>query len=350
MSAPKDPEKRERWKNNISKGSKGKTRNKGRKRSPEAIEKTRVSNIGRKHTEEWKRAASERMKGNQYTKGFKHTEETKQKDRESAAKFVTRLEDPEFRKEFGSKVSKGLTGRKLSEEHKHSLRLSSTGRKHTEESKQKMSKAKQGHPVSDEQKELNRQIATDWWANLPEEEKEDRKEQARTWWDSYPEESKQEFCAAASARLAGNKHALGMRHSEETKELNSKLSREWWANPEFATRVLHNSALANSMNCPNGLEIKLQTLLDELFPGEWIFTGDGSRPVGGKHPDFTHTVYPLLIETYGSYWHKGADPQDRIDFFTQFGYDTLVIWDYELARDRETVVQEVLKFAGGLEA
>ena len=38
----------------------------------------------------------------------------------------------------------------------------------------------------------------------------------------------------------------------------------------------------------------------------------------------------LLIELYGDYWHKGQDPQDRINLFKRYGWDTLVIWEHEL--------------------
>jgi len=29
-------------------------------------------------------------------------------------------------------------------------------------------------------------------------------------------------------------------------------------------------------------------------------------------------------------WHQGEDPQERIDLFKQYGYDTLVVWEKEL--------------------
>lgn len=52
----------------------------GRKHSPETIEKIRLANVGKKksrHTEEWKKEASERMKGNSNAKGMKHSDNFK---------------------------------------------------------------------------------------------------------------------------------------------------------------------------------------------------------------------------------------------------------------------------------
>ena len=37
-----------------------------------------------------------------------------------------------------------------------------------------------------------------------------------------------------------------------------------------------------------------------------------------------------LIELFGSYWHKPEDEQLRKEHFQQFGFNTVVIWDYEV--------------------
>ena len=50
-----------------------------------------------------------------------------------------------------------------------------------------------------------------------------------------------------------------------------------------------------------------------------------------------------LIELYGDYWHKNDNPQDRIDHFKQFGFDTLVIWEKEL-KDQEMLVNKLQNF------
>lgn len=66
--------------------------------------------------------------------------------------------------------------------------------------------------------------------------------------------------------------------------------------------------------------------------------------INGKNPDFTNcNGKKKLIELFGDYWHKGEDPQDRINIFKKFGYDTLVIWESEL-KDINKVKNKVIKF------
>jgi hypothetical protein len=72
-------------------------------------------------------------------------------------------------------------------------------------------------------------------------------------------------------------------------------------------------------------------LLEQLCPGEWKYVGDYSFLIGGKNPDFVNiNGQKKCIEHYGTYWHKGDNPQDRIDLFKSYGWDCLVIWEHEL--------------------
>jgi len=81
---------------------------------------------------------------------------------------------------------------------------------------------------------------------------------------------------------------------------------------------------------PNRPEMALLGLLRQVAP-VWEFVGDGTLIVGGKSPDFqTNDGSNLLCEMYGDYWHRNDDPQERIDWFAQFGYKTIVVWEREL--------------------
>ena len=64
------------------------------------------------------------------------------------------------------------------------------------------------------------------------------------------------------------------------------------------------------------------------------------------NPDFTHVSKPKLIEVYGDYWHKDDNPQERIDYFKKYGFDTLVLWEYEVWDELTDVVRKVLMFIG----
>ncbi len=75
---------------------------------------------------------------------------------------------------------------------------------------------------------------------------------------------------------------------------------------------------------PNNLELRVAALL----PEPWEFTGNKGLSIGNKCPDFWDGG-TRLIEVYGNYWHQGQDPQDRINYFSEYGYECFVIWESE---------------------
>ena len=82
---------------------------------------------------------------------------------------------------------------------------------------------------------------------------------------------------------------------------------------------------------PNKLEKSVALSLNKTFPKEWKYVGNGKVWFGGKNPDFINiNGQKKLIEVYGNYWHKGENPQGRIDHFKQYGFDTLVLWEKEI--------------------
>ncbi|RLF26316.1 MAG: hypothetical protein DRN05_07220 [Thermoplasmata archaeon] len=82
---------------------------------------------------------------------------------------------------------------------------------------------------------------------------------------------------------------------------------------------------------PNKLERFLSELLQELFPNEYKFVGDGTVIIGGKLPDFINVNgQKKIIEFFGNYYHKREDEEIRIAYFRRYGYKTLVIWEEEL--------------------
>jgi hypothetical protein len=112
--------------------------------------------------------------------------------------------------------------------------------------------------------------------------------------------------------------------SMETRKKLSAIVREWWKNPDNARKAL-------VFNKPNKSEMKLFDILESMYPGEWKFVGDGQVVIDGKCPDFINVNgQKKIIELYGERWHQNENPQDRIDVFKPFGYDTLVIWLREL--------------------
>lgn len=98
---------------------------------------------------------------------------------------------------------------------------------------------------------------------------------------------------------------------------------------------------------PNKLEMLLTRLVERALPGEYKYVGDGQDEefiIGGKCPDWGHiNGHKKLIELFGDYWHKGEDPQEKIDHYKQYGFDTLVIWEHELVNE-EAVINRIRRF------
>ena len=107
-------------------------------------------------------------------------------------------------------------------------------------------------------------------------------------------------------------------------------------------RLLSPTHIANIMKAlhvhPNKAEACLFKILQRAFPGEFAYTGDGSVIVGGKCPDFTNVSgKKQVVELFGDYWHRGENPQLRVDHFAKFGFHCVVVWEHELGDEREVV-------------
>ncbi len=96
---------------------------------------------------------------------------------------------------------------------------------------------------------------------------------------------------------------------------------------------------------PNKAEKRLNIILRKLLPGEYKLNVKANvMTLGGRTPDFVNVNgQKKLIELYGDFWHKGQDPQVRINYFKTFGWDTLVIWESEL-KDESFVEDRVVRF------
>ncbi len=130
-------------------------------------------------------------------------------------------------------------------------------------------------------------------------------------------------------------------HSVETREKIRQIDLKLWANKEWAIQKQKTLRLAQQI-IPNNKEKLLQNILDSVFPDTWIFIGDGKIPIGGKHPDF-YDKSTNLIDLYGDYWHRNHNPQDRIDYFKQIGYNCLVIWEHEL-QDKNKLTEKIINW------
>src|SRR4030066_2549233 len=73
---------------------------------------------------------------------------------------------------------------------------------------------------------------------------------------------------------------LGKKASKETRKNMSDRQKEYiLKNPESIKKRL-------SFNSPNKSELKLFSIINNIYPNEWKFVGDGSFIIDGKCPDY----------------------------------------------------------------
>jgi very-short-patch-repair endonuclease len=94
---------------------------------------------------------------------------------------------------------------------------------------------------------------------------------------------------------------------------------------------------------PNKPETILINLLKEMrLP--YIYTGDYKFWLEGKNPDFLNcNGQKKIIDIFGKHWHTEEEVVKRKFLFGQYGYDTLILWDYEL-KNLDEVKQKLLEF------
>jgi len=160
-------------------------------------------------------------------------------------------------------------------------------------------------------------------------------------------------------------------NTPEARQKNSDTTREQWEDPEIRARRLagmrktmqtedykrnlaeamdktrqteaYQQAWAEGMKMrPNKPESTLFELLSE-HDYKYTYKGDGSLWLGTKNPDFIWQEENKIIEMFGSYWHDESEIETRTEHFAEYGYDTLIVWDYELD-DTETLLTKLEKF------
>ena len=88
-----------------------------------------------------------------------------------------------------------------------------------------------------------------------------------------------------------------------------------------------------SNNKSSKVELSLKPVLEPLG---YVSTQDkqyfiGSPKIGVKIPDYVNSKERKIVEVWGTYWHKGEDPQELIDWYKNQGWDCTVVWENEVA-------------------
>lgn len=129
----------------------------------------------------------------------------------------------------------------------------------------------------------------------------------------------------------------------------------YWKEVDIETknRRLRRSRLGASEK-PNVPESMLLSKLNELVPGIFSYNGTGEVVVGGKIPDFISVSgSKLIIELFGEYWHNAflfpnrMTEEETIENYRKYGYDCLVVWDYEVYIEGEKLDKRLVDFVEG---
>lgn len=135
----------------------------------------------------------------------------------------------------------------------------------------------------------------------------------------------------------------GQKRSASVRKKISEVVKTTWSSYTEEEKVARLHPWRESLHLrPNGVEKVLLSLLVSLS-SDWRYSGDNSLWVGTKNPDFWDGDHKL-VELFGDFWHKGEDPQVKIDYFKRRGYSCLVIWESELA-DPVEVKSRVLEWS-----
>jgi len=237
--------------------------------------------------------------------------------------------------EVKKKISESLKKAYATGKHDFTMK----GKHHSDETRRKMSisRSKEKHPF--------------WGKHLSEDAKrkmsETKKRQFATGERIHPnygkhlsEETKKKI---SDAQRGEKHHYFGKYFSTEHRHRQSVSALKNWQNEELAKKRIASFNLK-----PNGMELYLDYILQNNFPDEWKFVGDGQVIIGGLCPDFINVNgKKKIIELFGHFWHDGdlalrgisshRTEEGKKKVYGEIGYDTLVIWDDELNNERKVI-------------
>lgn len=133
-------------------------------------------------------------------------------------------------------------------------------------------------------------------------------------------------------------------HPEYKSKLVSRLRENWQRKTKEERELWIQKAMLCACKRPNKPEAIILNILNELYPKQWGYTGNGSFIIGGLNPDFVNiNGQKKVIEMFGDYWHRNDDSDDRIKIFSGYGYLCLIIWEHELENIKE-VTDKIISF------
>lgn len=150
-----------------------------------------------------------------------------------------------------------------------------------------------------------------------------------------------------SEMMLGNKN--NAKRPEVRKKISIKATKRW-QDPEYVKKLF------KSLNIkPNNPEIQLNELIHKVTK-DFKYNGDFSEGImiGGKIPDFVNcNGKKQVIEMFGIAFHdpdkafvkvdKKRTYQGTMEHYKKFGWDCLIVWDYEL-KELDKVINKIKEF------
>jgi G:T-mismatch repair DNA endonuclease (very short patch repair protein) len=125
----------------------------------------------------------------------------------------------------------------------------------------------------------------------------------------------------------------------------SKARKKLWSNSDFKEKQIKRMMLSTHRK-PNKPELYLMGFLNEHYPSEWRYVGDGQVIIGGKNPDFINmNGKKAVILLHGLYWHLQMKQKKRpyltreeveiedIKHYKKYGFNCLIVWEDEVRCD-----------------
>lgn len=160
-------------------------------------------------------------------------------------------------------------------------------------------------------------------------------------------ETKQKISQNRTGKYKGTCNPFyGKHHSKESIEKNREANKNKWRDEEYVKKMMEKFNAK-----PNGVELYLDFILQNRFPDEWKYVGDGNCVINGLLPDFINcNGKKKIIEVFGDYWHTkkkkmrySYTEEGRKKAFNEVGYDTLIIWEHEF-EDENKIIEKIRGF------
>jgi len=151
-------------------------------------------------------------------------------------------------------------------------------------------------------------------------------------------------CHSAETKMKIGKANFGRRFSSI---INKKKGLAGESNPFYGKKHSEESLrkmLKTVNRRPNKFEIRVKHYLDEQFPNEWKYCGDGSVIINGHCPDFINSNgQKKIILANGVFWHAGCNKpssslKKEVELmeskpYNEFGFKVWFIWEDDFNRE-----------------